>query len=507
MLWENLPYTNYENINLDMIIEDMKIIIQHMNELEENLNALTQIVNNHETRITTIEGNITTINNQITEINEILESLDIQEIINQINEINEQITIINQELAEIDIDELIQRINTVNEQSIARDDDLARRIALLEQATINPINQYLGTENLIIYGSDFRNLPEQAIADTELPFGMRYSHSAVDGEDGDAPVKATQYGIGVNSEYVGSGQGYWTLAHIPDMPRSSKTLTTHVTVTFAVASGTSTAQTPTLHSYTISLLDNNIALDWLGGLYLRLNAPASGRPYLVLDIRGGSFASTVASALAGKYITYIRMEYGDASSGLHYNDTDAKLTQAIASYQGQLTPSDVKQIVMDNLEDIIDTQYYEEEYDVVLQPKDGSESYSVPAKIDVRLQSSIGYLSGMIALNIPFDTPTKAVDFTKSFEVTLNTADLDIPAKTVLADTIHSFTDLFTGAQFDAVLYNGEGTIASPSNQICSIRFWGAMKPITLENNGSDFATLGVLKIFEPIEWYLTPPQ
>ena len=226
---------------------------------------------------------------------------------------------------------------------------------------------------------------------------------------------------------------------------------------------------------------------------------------IVIDLRGSG--TDFVTALTGKYITYIRVEYGDTASTLRYNDHDGKIANAIALTQGQLTPSDVKLIVQENLEDIIDTQTYEEEFSVTLVPKDGSQEYSVPAKLDVRLQSSIGYLSGMIALNIPFTTQTKDVDFTKSFEVTLDTVDMDIPAKTVLADTIHAFTDLFTGAQFDCVLYNGDGQSASsPANQVCSIRFWGAMRPITLTNNGSDFATLGVVKVFEPCNWDLIPP-
>lgn len=503
MLWENLPYNNYENINLDMIIEDMKVIIQHVDEIETHLEQLDQIVADHGSRITIIEGDITEINEQITTINETIESLNIDEIVQQITEINEQITHIEEILDGLDIDALIQMINTYNSQSIARDDDLSRRISLLEQATINPINQYLGTENLVLFGSDLRHLPEQAINEYGLPYGMMYGNNEMS-QAATSLIKATPYGLTADQDVPTPSSGtdyhYWTLQLLPDMPRSSTTLTTHITVTFAVSSSQNPNVTPVLHSHTIGSTNQNITLDWLGGLSLRLDSESTPRDHLVLDIRGSQATDKLKTALNGKYITYIRVEYGDASSGLHYNEHDSSMLSACATYQGQLSPSDVEAIVHDNLADIVGEEVYEHAYNVTLIPADGSASYSIPAELDLRLTWKLGFLSGILAINIPMTDTEMDIDLSKSFDMIVDISALEVPPKTIRADTIHFYSDLFSGAQFDVVLN-------SSLSKLNSMRVWGAMRPIHLTGSIGDKKTIAVIKIFEPSVWTQPTPD
>lgn len=501
-LMENSPYTNFESLNLDWILQIIKELEFRVSGLEARTTAIEQHLTEIDQSITDIQGDIVNINEEITDI-----KTDITNIYNtidnlDIDEINQKIEYIEGILDDLDIEAIWSAIETNNSQSIARDDDLSRRISLLEQATINPINEYLGTENLVLFGSDFRHLPEQAINEYDLPYGMMYGDNEMS-QASTSLIKATPYGLTADQDVPTPSSGtdyhYWTLQLLPDMPRSSNTLTTHITVTFAVSSSQNPNVTPVLHSHTIGKTNQNIALDWLGGLYLHLDSESTPRDNLVLDIRGGQATDKLKTALNGKYITYIRVEYGDASSGLHYNEHDAKLAHAIALAGGQLSPTDVEEIVHDNLQDIVGEETFNQAYNVTLTPADGSASYSISAELDLRLTYKLGFLSGILALNIPLTSSSMTVDLSKMFDMTIDISALDLPGKTILADTIHFFSDLFTGAQFDCVLKGG-------LSGITQLRFWGAMRPIVLEGEVDEKKTVAVIKIYEPSVWTRPTP-
>lgn len=497
MLWENLPYTNYENINLDMIIEDMKIIIQHVQEIETHLEQLDQIVADHGSRITIIEGDITEINEQITTINETIESLNIDEIVQQITEINEQITHIEEILDGLDIDALITMINTYNSQSIARDDDLSRRISLLEQATINPIDIYTGTENLILWGSDFRQLPSNAKDEYGYPIGAPVGNTEGTAAANPA-VMFDEYGYTVNPE--GSGYTYLTLGRINDIPRNSNTLSLPITVTLGILTGTpSMSQTPTEIVKTITTLNQNIdlATELGASVSLRLDFNSSDK-YFTLDIRGS--ATNMTTAFTNKHLCYCRVEYGAGSAGVRFNNHDSKIANLISQASGALTPSDVEAIVHDNLADIVGEEVYEHAYNVTLVPADGSASYSIPAELDLRLTWKLGFLSGILAINIPMTSAEMDIDLSKSFDMIVDISALEVPPKTIRADTIHFYSDLFSGAQFDVVLN-------SSLSQLNSMRVWGAMRPIHLTGSIGDKKTIAVIKIFEPSVWTQPTPD
>lgn len=497
MLWENLPYTNYENINLDMIIEDMKVITQHIQDIETHLEQLDQIVQDHGSRLTIIEGNITTIQQEITEINETIENLDIDEIVQQITEINQQITHIEEILDGLDIDALIAMINTYNSQSIARDDDLSRRISLLEQATINPINIYTGTENLILWGSDYRQLPTSAKDEYGYPIGAPVGNTEGSAAENPA-VTFDDYGYTVNPQ--GSGYTYLTLGRINDIPRNSNTLSMPITVTLGILTGTpSMSQTPTEIVKTITTLNQNIDLSTeLGAsVSLRLDFNSNDK-YFTLDIRGS--AANMSTAFTNKHLCYCRVEYGSSSAGVRFNDHDSKIASLIAQASGALTPSEVEAIVSDNLADIVGEETFNHAYNVTLVPADGSASYSISAELDLRLTWKLGFLSGILALNIPMDASEMDIDLSKSFDMLVDISALNAPPKTILADTIHFYSDLFTGAQFDLVLN-------SSLSKLTSMRFWGAMRPIHLTGSVGDKKTIAVIKIFEPSVWTQPTPD
>ena len=469
-MYEHFPYVNEHGRNYDWLL---RMVGEH----EKRIGKLEADYINIVSRLTTVEGSITNI--------------------------QEQLTIIQEQIEGLNLDEIYNLIHTVNSQSIWRDEELARRIALLEQAVIHDIYNYIGSENLILFGSDLRNLPENAISEYNLPVSMACG-STVDSQGTPCAVKLTKYGITANENFS-SGYQYFTLGRFGDVPRNSNTLANPITVTFGVCSTTEQTETPTEEVITVTSINTNYTSQLFGGLNVRISRKTND-DFLLLDIRGAG--ATLKTALTDKYLTYVRVEYGSASSGIRYNNDDSKLYKHLPTTGGGggVTPSDVISIVRDNLELIMDTEIYEEEFPVTLTPADGSHDYDLSCRIDLRLQKTAGYLSGILALNVVMgETQTMNIDLTKTFELHLDTTDMDIPKKTVLADTIHTFTDLFTGAQFNVVLSNGN-SIAHPVTQICDVRFWGAMKPIQIQNNGLGFCTIGVIKIFEPCDWTLQPP-
>ena len=491
MLWENLPYTNYENINLDMIIEDMRVIIQHVQEIDTHLEQLDQIVADHGRRITIIEGNIT-------EINEILENLNIEEIVQQITEINEQITHIEEVIGDLDIDALIQMINTYNSQSIARDEDLSRRISLLEQQIINPIDVYTGTENLILWGSDFRQLPTSAKDENGYPIGAPCGNTEYTSNP-NCVIEFDDYGFTANPN--GTGYTYLTLGRFNDIQGSSTALTLPITVTLGIVSGANPSMTSAVTSIvkTFTERNQNISLaDELGqsvNLHLDFNTNTT---YLTVDIRGQ--ANAMKTAFTNKHLVYARVEYGAGSAGVRFNNHDSKVASLIAQASGALTPSEVEAIVHDNLADIVGEEVFDHAYNVTLVPADGSASYSIPAEFDLRLTWKLGFLSGILAINIPMEETEVDIDLSKSFDMLIDISALEVPPKTIRADTIHFYSDLFTGAQFDLVLN-------SSLSKLNSMRVWGAMRPIHLTGSVGDKKTIAVIKIFEPSVWTQPTPD
>lgn len=214
--------------------------------------------------------------------------------------------------------------------------------------------------------------------------------------------------------------------------------------------------------------------------------------YLTVDIRG--YTTRMIPAFTNKHLVYARVEYGAGSAGVRFNNHDSKIANLISMASGALTPSDVETIVHDNLADIVGEEIFDHAYNVTLVPADGSGSYSISAELDLRLTWKLGFLSGILALNIPMTETEMDIDLSKSFDMIVDISALEAPPKTIRADTIHFYSDLFTGAQFDLVLN-------SSLSRLTSMRFWGAMRPIHITGSVGDKKTIAVIKIFEPSVW------
>lgn len=493
-LYEHVPYTNFENINLDWLLGKTKELEATVQQHTEQIGQIQETLGTIDGRITVIEGDITNIQNEITEINETIENLDIDEIVRRINEINEQISIIEGELQ--DLQGIWDAIETNNNQSIARDDDLSRRISLLEQATIHPINEYIGSENLIMWGSDFRDVPSNGRDEYGFPIGVQ-----VGGAEGQSDTVHsliyTNDGLTLNPS-AGGSYTYVQFGWMNDIQRGSVNISANpITITIGIVTGTARTASPTQIVQTVTEINKNYQLADLGNLNLRIDSNNDG--LLSIGIRG-SHAAFTAALTGNKYITYVRAEYGQISSGVRYNNIDSKIARLISQASGALTPSDVEAIVHDNLADIVGEETYDHAYNVTLVPADGSGSYSIPAELDLRLTWKLGFLSGILAINIPMSAAEIDIDLSKSFDMLIDISALEVPPKTIRADTIHFYSDLFSGAQFDVVLN-------SSLSKLNSMRVWGAMRPIHLSGSVGDKKTIAVIKIFEPSVWTQPTPD
>ena len=151
-LFEHMPYTNFENINLDWILKTIK---QH----DTDISTLKTDVQN-------INGQITTINTTIIEIQEQIGEIDIDDLEARITALEEYDQtlhgMINNVLARVMGDEEDITANTTNIAanttnietndlaSVSRDNALSARISALERAHLHDIYNYYAEGNQCI---------------------------------------------------------------------------------------------------------------------------------------------------------------------------------------------------------------------------------------------------------------------------------------------------------------------------------------------------------------------
>ena len=171
-LFENLPFTNFDNLNLDMIVKDISTMKGNEEYLKDKVDEMEECCEQVQDNITNIQEDITNIYQQIGDIDieslegrvDVLEASDTAQN-NEINSIKSRLTAAEEKIATNEED-----IADNDEASRGRDDALSARIRNLEQATIHDIYNYYGSKNLILFGSDLRGLPAACRDSDGYPF-------------------------------------------------------------------------------------------------------------------------------------------------------------------------------------------------------------------------------------------------------------------------------------------------------------------------------------------------
>lgn len=159
-LFENLPFTNFENLNLDMIVKDISVMKGNEEFLKDKVEDIEEQIGDF--NIEELEGRIDALEesdgNQNTEINLIkdrvfnLEASDTDQN-GEISSIKSRLT-----TAEGNIQTNAEDIDTNDQASRGRDDALSARIENLERATIHDIYNYFSESNQLLFGSDLRHM-------------------------------------------------------------------------------------------------------------------------------------------------------------------------------------------------------------------------------------------------------------------------------------------------------------------------------------------------------------
>ena len=306
-LFEHMPYTNFENINLDWILKTIKT---HQTDIDQ----LKADVGDMKTTIINIQGDITT-------IYETIEGLDIDSILSRIGALEDEYTLLHNNLNTITLrvvaDEEDIAANTAgvsaNGTAIAnndlasqnRDNALSARITQLERATIHDIYNYYGETNQCIFGSDLRHLPSEILDDDGYPivgWGNKYNANQA-GTSQARSFKFIAGGMVANTDYA--SYDYFQVGKYTN----GLGINGHYTVTLALV--TADDATPTWYSHTF----NGTSEQWT----IASNCVIKIRKFYNWDDSNTNHLVTVAfcgtaanwnTFLNGKKIAYIFVENG-----------------------------------------------------------------------------------------------------------------------------------------------------------------------------------------------------
>ena len=496
-LYEHMPYTNYENVNLDWIIKTVKQLEERVTTIEGQIVEIQTSITNIQADLTSIWNHINQIEGDIQNIYDIINQLDLQTIINRLNQIEENIQNIQTQISNYHIEELWETVR--NLQNIVNNyyNSLSYRISVLERAVINPINEEFSLFNQISGGDSFRNT---AVGANGLPWGATMKVHRQDTEDNDYTIHYTPDGFTYQAEpgsrisnsirfeldgqYLGSAD--------TDPSR-------HFTVTFRVQD--QAGFTSTYTDYTHQIIAGAPAIK-IGGdgaddpklgtveIVRNLAEDANCCYLLEWSFIGYSGYPNTCSDLSGKYVTAIKVVPGDLDdTGLYYNNSLKVIADNVN--KGQLF----------DLQDIIMNQYsktYDHVYTIALQPSDGSQSYVYNAKLHVQLANRLGILTGFWALYMTLDNAggTQTFNMTNPFTLNVDISGLAIPHTVTPGTVVHSYVNLVNNLQLEGYFVDGVDNIAS-------IHLEGMSAPITLTApSGSRDKLLCVVKVNELCDWW-----
>lgn len=247
-LFEHQPYTNFENINLDMILADIKTIKENEASLDSRVDAL-------EASYTVINESITNIQTDITNIYEQIGEIDLTALEARMDAVEADCLVLhgmaNNTLARVMNDETQIEANTTNIAnndlaSVNRDNALSARISALERATVHDIYNYYAEGNQCIFGSDLRKLPSSCKTSDGYPAGWGNTSNRADGETKPRSFRFTDDGMVANMVDANVGYDYFQVGRYSSGLFNGSAYT----VTFAVSTGGDA--TPDWYTHTFS---------------------------------------------------------------------------------------------------------------------------------------------------------------------------------------------------------------------------------------------------------------
>lgn len=307
-LFENLPFTNFDNLNLDMIVKDISV-------MKGNEDYLKDKVEEMEACCEEVQGDITQIQTDITNINEQIGDFNIEELEGRVDALEESDTAQNGEISSIKsrlttaegrITTNSNNISTNDQASRGRDDALSARIRNLEQATIHDIYNYYGSKNLILFGSELANLPASCKDSDGYPFewGNKYNQRFSVGTETARAWKFINLGLVPDTNQ--SVYDYYQCGFF-DLNLASVISTRHLTLTIGTSSS---ASLRILQQHTFTTINEEweiaegckvkFAMDTSIQTNIRYTIWLMGTPQSWMSFLGGP-------------IQFMYLEYGDGS--------------------------------------------------------------------------------------------------------------------------------------------------------------------------------------------------
>lgn len=307
-LFEMLPYTNFENVNLDMILMDIKTMSQALDGLDD--------------RITALEASYTVINQTINNIQAELDEIDLSGLEHRVDVVEEDLSILMQRELGLEtrmstaeenisgnttsITNNTTAITNNNIGSVNRDNALSARISVLEAAKLHDVYNYYSDGNQCIFGSDLRKLPSACKSSDGYPLFWGNTTNRVENQTKTRAWKFTDDGMVPNTDSTDGYDYYQT-----GMVCSGLVLGNQYTVTFAVSSGGDA--TPTWYKHTF--LASNESWTVATGCTIRfrnfLGWSGADDTYKTISFMGTP--ASWASFLGNNKIVYLYVEQGSGS--------------------------------------------------------------------------------------------------------------------------------------------------------------------------------------------------
>ena len=432
-LFENMPYTNFQDLNLDHIVTKIGQFESSLNEyktrldtfeasltgLESNYSALSAQVTAIRTQLDSVASDVASLNTTVAQHGTIIDSFQ-----TTLTSIEERLTIIVG-----DITTLYANIDRVETQSVQRDNALGARVTLLESAVINPITVTEALQNHVPFGEDLRIASVNPT--TEMPYGFAWSN----GRPANVFTYTPHRGILIGDNYDDSN----FLVVQTDCYQLDRNASYSVTIGIFPWFWDDTNEYGTFNPSKV-LTCSGIRPEY-GNYWNSMNGSSSMkvaiRPNGQLWI---GYRGAIDSNLSGKYIGYIKLiEASSAETSVHLNREDGLYFKGIEAMISNAVPSSAEEHYNDDIE----TTWYPD------WSGTGTES-GVTATVNLWQNGKVGV--GNISLFSPYEDDP--IGNGEDNYVTVDISDLEIP-KINNQGLVGQYVSVVTGEQYNVFLTNG----------------------------------------------------